>query len=514
MIGEGECAKVYRAEHIATGEIVAIKIIKLNSHSQNSKDGLMCQVNILKDINHPNVIRLYEVLETKDEFFLVMEFASGGEMFEEIARRRPSLSRIKQWFSELVSVLEALHLDNHLRVAHRDLKLENILLDSQGRVKVADFGFSAAYPLPPHLHHPTAHPSSPYNPCLTTFCGSLHYTPPEMLMYSSTDFSSLTDFLKHRGTNTPYCPPAVDVWALGVVLFALAYGRLPFDAATPAKTFNLIRKGLVPKDLPPPVLGQEETDGLFVHVKSSVPVGVRLGGIPREKPGETIFGYKFLSSVDEMIERIPSPSKVHDVGNFKNQCAVFEECQNSNSLSVSSSLGLSLEEEDFVKRNNKDVSSGRITLMTIQQIQKVPTSSSFHRQTTQVATSKNPTFILPCVPSSARGDNRSTLDLDLSVIAYPQQTYSTDNCVLKKILLSSNLPCFIHLWYLKFMLREKMKLISLITTLCCKTAGLVSLLFHFCLKHRRFQQPIRFILYVTQMILLHPGRRKYSQLKI
>lgn len=194
-----------------------------------------------------------------------MEYASGGELFDEIARRRPSLSNIQQWFSEIVSVLETLHLDNFMRIAHRDLKLENILLDAQGRVKVADFGFSIPYACPPSLNHPSAFPSSSYNPLLHTFCGSLHYTAPEML--SDTPNKQIS-----------YSPPLVEVWAAGVVLFALAYGRLPFDDTNPARTFALIRKGLG-NDLSTPCLGHEDLNDVFIAVDTLTPIGYR---IPRE----------------------------------------------------------------------------------------------------------------------------------------------------------------------------------------------------------------------------------------
>jgi len=196
-IGRGNFAVVKLAKHRITKTEVAIKIVDKSQLDAANLRKLYREVQILKMIQHKHIIRLYQVMETKDMLYLVSEYAKQGEIFEYIARNgRMSETVARRKFWEIVSAINFCH---NRRVVHRDLKAENLLLDGQGNVKIADFGFSTFW--------------SPKEQ-LDTWCGSPPYAAPEV-------------FLGQK-----YTGPEVDIWSLGVVLYVLICGALPFDGAT------------------------------------------------------------------------------------------------------------------------------------------------------------------------------------------------------------------------------------------------------------------------------------------
>ncbi|CAL8102048.1 unnamed protein product [Calicophoron daubneyi] len=194
-IGKGNFAKVKLAIHMATGAEVAIKIINKTVMDSTLLKRLKREITIMKVTNHPNIVRLLEIIENEDVLCLVMEYASGGEIFDYLVangRMREKEARIK--FRQLISAIQYCHSK---RIVHRDLKAENILLDRNLNVKVADFGLANTFT---------------YDQRLTTFCGSPPYAAPELFL------------------GIPYYGPGVDIWSLGVILFTLVLGHLPFDA--------------------------------------------------------------------------------------------------------------------------------------------------------------------------------------------------------------------------------------------------------------------------------------------
>jgi len=193
-IGKGNFAKVKLAKHIPTGREVAIKVIDKGALTQTTLNKVFREVKIMKSLQHPNICRLYEVIEENNKLYLIMEYASGGEVFDFLVahgRMKEKDARVK--FRQIVSAVHYMHA-NH--IVHRDLKAENLLLDADCNIKIADFGFSNSF-----------HPGQK----LDTFCGSPPYAAPELFQ------------------GKRYDGPEVDVWSLGVILYTLVSGSLPFD---------------------------------------------------------------------------------------------------------------------------------------------------------------------------------------------------------------------------------------------------------------------------------------------
>lgn len=199
-IGEGNFAKVRLARHIITNQQVAIKIIDKNKLDKATAKKLFREVRIMRLLNHKNIVRLYEVIDTPDELYLVMEYASGGEIFDYLVTHgRMKEKDARKHFRQIIN---AVHYCHSLHIIHRDLKAENLLLDENLDVKIADFGFSNQFVTGQKLN---------------TWCGSPPYAAPELFQ------------------GKEYSGPEVDIWSLGVVLYVFVCGSLPFDGSNLAK---------------------------------------------------------------------------------------------------------------------------------------------------------------------------------------------------------------------------------------------------------------------------------------
>nr|XP_027204035.1 probable serine/threonine-protein kinase DDB_G0277165 isoform X1 [Dermatophagoides pteronyssinus] len=196
-LGQGTYGKVQLAINNESGQEVAIKTIKKNKVS-NQQDlvRIRREIQIMSSINHPNIIHIFEVFENKDKIVLVMQYASGGELYDYVSYHKAlSDMEARRVFRQIATAIYYCHKN---KICHRDLKLENILLDEKGNAKIADFGLSNVFD---DKHF------------LQTFCGSPLYASPEIV----------------RGL--PYFGPEVDCWSLGVLLYTLVYGAMPFDGS-------------------------------------------------------------------------------------------------------------------------------------------------------------------------------------------------------------------------------------------------------------------------------------------
>ncbi|KAI8426200.1 hypothetical protein MSG28_005130 [Choristoneura fumiferana] len=206
-LGSGHFAVVKLARHVFTGEKVAVKVIDKSKLDEVSKSHLFQEVRCMKLVQHPNVVRLYEVIDTQTKLYLILELGDGGDLYDYIMRHESGLSEslARNYFRQIVRAISYCH---RLHVVHRDLKPENVVFfERLGVVKLTDFGFSNKF-CPGQK--------------LETSCGSLAYSAPEILLGDS------------------YDAPAVDVWSLGVILYMLVCGQAPFQEANDSETLTMI----------------------------------------------------------------------------------------------------------------------------------------------------------------------------------------------------------------------------------------------------------------------------------
>lgn len=206
-LGQGSFGKVKLATNLKTKENCAIKIVDKDGIADvEDVERVYRETFILTTLKHDNIIKLFEVFDTPQAIMLVMEFADGGELYN-YALEKMRLPEVEtcRLFHQIVSGVEYCH---RAKIIHRDLKLENILLDKQGNVKIADFGLSN---------------SIKFGQKMDTNCGTPSYTPPEQI------------------NGEQYIGSAADMWSLGVILFALICGFLPFEADGIPSLFRKIK---------------------------------------------------------------------------------------------------------------------------------------------------------------------------------------------------------------------------------------------------------------------------------
>ncbi|KXS16880.1 Pkinase-domain-containing protein, partial [Gonapodya prolifera JEL478] len=209
-IGQGTYGKVKLGTHVDTGDKVAVKVIeKAQIKSPKQVARLQREIRFLKLLYHPHIVKVHDVMETSDSIFIIMEYAVGGELFDYIvANKRVKEKEARAFFRQVLSAVDYCHQNS---IIHRDLKPENLLLDANKCIKIIDFGFGNTFNRDGSL--------------LDTFCGSPFYAAPEMILGRA-----------YRG-------PEVDMWSLGVILFALLCGHLPFDDDNMKELYKKIAAG-------------------------------------------------------------------------------------------------------------------------------------------------------------------------------------------------------------------------------------------------------------------------------
>lgn len=213
LLGVGASAKVYHATNIETGKSVAVKVISKKKLINNGEfaANIEREISILRRLHHPNIIDLFEVLASKTKIYFVVEFAEAGELFEEVAKKEKlTEDHARRYFRQLISAVKHCHSRG---VFHRDLKLDNLLLDENDNLKVTDFGLSAVKNQirPDGLLH--------------TVCGTPSYVAPEILAKKG------------------YEGAKADVWSCGVVLFTVTAGYLPFNDYNVTVLYRKIYRG-------------------------------------------------------------------------------------------------------------------------------------------------------------------------------------------------------------------------------------------------------------------------------
>ncbi|RWS06692.1 serine/threonine-protein kinase-like protein 2 [Dinothrombium tinctorium] len=207
QIGEkldsGGFGTVYKAKR--KGETVAVKVVKIDEKKATLDEDLRRELAVLAKVRHPNIVLCHDIMRTKHKVYIFMEFASGGTVGKYVRKNGP----FPEWGAKLVfgPTSDALMYMHELGIAHRDLKLDNILLDDYFNPKLTDFGLS-------RYCKPDEHGK---NLLSDTFCGTESYMPPEILQKKA------------------YDPMISDVWSHGICLYVMLNDTYPFDRRNPAK---------------------------------------------------------------------------------------------------------------------------------------------------------------------------------------------------------------------------------------------------------------------------------------
>ncbi|CAH1118515.1 unnamed protein product [Phaedon cochleariae] len=246
-IGTGSYATVRVSHSERHDGNVAIKIVsKFSAPADYLKKFLPREIEVVKGLRHPNLIRFLQAIETTHRVYIVMEYAENGSLLD-IIRKDQYIDEVRsrKWFRQL---LEAVDYCHEKGVVHRDIKCENMLMDIGWNIKLSDFGFART----------TGKPKNGQTTLSETYCGSYAYASPEIL----------------RGI--PYQPQYADVWSMGVVLFAMVYGRLPFDDTNYRELIKQVSNKVVfPKDPKVSTACRSLINKILAPLKSRV----RIGGI-------------------------------------------------------------------------------------------------------------------------------------------------------------------------------------------------------------------------------------------
>ncbi|XP_055901372.1 serine/threonine-protein kinase BRSK2-like isoform X5 [Biomphalaria glabrata] len=275
-LGKGQTGLVKLGVHCVSGKRVAIKIVNREKLSESVLMKVEREIAIMKLIEHPHVLGLYDVYENKKYLYLILEHVSGGELFDYLVKKgRLTPKEARKFFRQIISALDFCHSHN---ICHRDLKPENLLLDEKSNIRVADFGMASL---------------QVEGSMLETSCGSPHYACPEVI----------------RGEK--YDGRKADVWSCGVILYALLVGALPFDDDNLRQLLEKVKKGVfhiphfVPMDCQNLLRGMIEVDSdkrltLEEVMRHSWVLVDTIGQIELELPVAQVVQTSIIPSVEDL----------------------------------------------------------------------------------------------------------------------------------------------------------------------------------------------------------------------
>jgi calcium-dependent protein kinase len=260
ILGRGSYGEVRGAKHIPTSSLRAVKIIIKKKFSEKQRHKLIKEVMILKSLDHPNIVKIYEYFQDKDYIYIVMELVRGKELYQYITEAAPLSENLSATiFRQVLAAVSYMHMRN---IAHRDLKPENILFDGSV-IKIIDFGTAKKF-------NPTKK--------MKGFHGSSYYIAPEVI----------------RQSYSKEC----DVWSCGVILYILLSGSPPFYGNNDAEIFSAISKGEFRMDLKDfEVVSEEVKDLINRMLKKDVRARITIAGA-LSHPWFNRFGKALAADVD------------------------------------------------------------------------------------------------------------------------------------------------------------------------------------------------------------------------
>jgi hypothetical protein len=252
-LGKGSYAVVKLAKHRVTKEKFAIKIYTKESLLDPQKrNTVKNEINILKQLNHINIMKLYEVIDSSKYLYLVLEYIKGISLLDVIKEEKFHFIEQRRAIKLFLQIVKGISYCQSKNINHRDIKLENILVIKNDIIKIIDFGFAV---------------KGNRDTYQKLFCGTPSYMPPEIV------------------NKEKYIAQCSDVWSLGVLLYAMLYGRFPFQGKDDKKLFELINKGEV--KFPEDIIVSENIKNLL---KKILNVNPKLRPSPEEIINEILFG--------------------------------------------------------------------------------------------------------------------------------------------------------------------------------------------------------------------------------
>ena len=272
-LGSGAFGKVVLGKHILTNELVAIKILDkmILSHTPDDYQSVKQEINILKSVKHKHIVQLYEVLQTSRHIFIIMEYCEGKDLLDYIlTKSKLSEEESLKYFQQLINALFYLHSQN---IAHRDIKIDNMLLDRNRDLKLVDFGLSTKYPDDNLLDQP---------------CGTVVYAAPEVLQ------------------GREYHGMLADVWSSGIVLYGMLSGYLPFGE----QDDEVNRKNIIMGRINYPSYFSECVKDLLMHMLDLDPMTRYTLQEVRSHPWFNLLDYKLIPGIIIGYNIIPVDEKI------------------------------------------------------------------------------------------------------------------------------------------------------------------------------------------------------------